>query len=356
MKIGIVTPKYPPNVDGGGERSAQLLVKNLRKRGHNVEVLSFDKEAPEDPEYVKRIDAFSDRADLLNIQCFKQIKSFSEDKEVIHSYNTALHPSVGRLSDVKTVATLNNYYHYQPYEVPKPKDSGIIRKIYDSTYLRLYSTVARTQIRKIGRFLALSTDVKDVYSRFLPGEKIEVIPNMYDPEFPEHNDLETDERELLYIGMLHPHKGVKDLIEQMPKLESYKLTIVGDGPQKEELEKLASNLGVEQRVSFEGYVDNDQIPRYYERAGWFIHPGRWPEPFGRTILEAMQMETPVIATNKGGPKDVLEKSQLIEKLDELPEKIKELERDEVKRFQEKRLEDYSPEKVTKKVEKAYKNT
>jgi glycosyltransferase involved in cell wall biosynthesis len=177
---------------------------------------------------------------------------------------------------------------------------------------------------------------------------------MYDPDFQEFHEVETDQNELLYVGALRKHKGVMELIDQMSEIpERYRLTVVGDGPQIQELEEMVSRLGLEKRVSFEGFIGHTKLPRYYERAGIFIHPARLPEPFGRTILEAMQMETPVIATNRGGPKDVLREEQLADTVEEIPEKIRQLERKEAINYQNRRLGNYSPEEVTEMYEKIY---
>ncbi len=352
MKIGVVTPRYPPNVAGGGELSARLLVENLRCKGHEVEVLAFDEEHPEDPEYVIRKNAFSSRADLLNLQGFKTIKDFAKGKDVIHSYNSVFHPAVSRLDNTKTVATLNNYLPHP--ELPNYRTSEtLVRKIYESTYLRIYASTTLRLMRDIDAFVALSKDVKKAYSKFLDSNKIQVIPNMYDPEFPKFKGIETRDKELLFVGTLHPHKGVEDLLEQMNDLEEYSLRIVGDGPDKQKLEERTEQMKINDRVTFEGYVPHTELPKVYERAEWFIHPGKWEEPFGRTIIEAMQMKTPVIATNRGGPKDILQERQLIDDLKKLKQRLIGLESENIKENQNERLETYSPDKITNKITEVY---
>jgi glycosyltransferase involved in cell wall biosynthesis len=351
MRIGVVTPRYPPNTAGGGEISTQLLVKNLvMKTGHDVQVLAFDGPAEEeDPEYVTREKMEESRNDLMNLKAYRSIKEFTGDKDVIHSYNMTFHPAVGRLHGVGTVATLNAYQYLYAYEVPGFQHDPTL-----ATYRRLYSFLARKSMTGIDSLTALSTDVKQIYSKALPGDRIGVVPNMYDPDFQEFHDVETDQNELLFVGSLRKHKGVKELIEQIPDIpKRFHLTIVGDGPELQNLDEAVSCLGLEERVSFEGYVDHCELQSYYEKAGIFIHPGLWPEPFGRTVLEAMQMETPVIATNRGGPKDVLREEQLADTVEGIPEKIRQLDRQEAINYQNQRLEDYAPEKVTEMYEEIY---
>lgn len=340
MKIGYVTPRYPPNVIGGGERSLQLLAEQMRERGHDVEVLSFDSEPENDFDYVIREELDSRRSDIQNIKARGRIKKFAEDKDVVHSYNTTFNPAVASIKNTKTVATLNSYHFFYPYDIPGMEQDPISR-----VYRSLHDFACRRILTGMDQFIALSTAVKEQYSRILPENKIEVIPNMYDPEFPKEVSVETDEKELLYVGSLLERKGVLELIERMPDLEEYRLTIVGDGDERENLERKVENLGVEDRVTFEGKVDYENLPEYYARAGWFIHPGQWPEPFGRTILEAMQMETAVIATDKGGPKDVLSDKQLLD-MSDLAKDIGLLKREDLIEEQKNMLDTCSPEEVT----------
>ncbi len=341
MKIGLVTGSYPPGTKQGGPRSAQLLVENLRDRGHEVEVLSFMEEQPGDPEYVIREDLPSERNDLLQLLTYRRIKEFAEDKDVIHSYNRVFDPSVGMLRNTPTVATINNYLYDYPRQVPgKDRNPAL------PPYRRAYNYFCRRAIDRMNALTTLSTDVKEFYGDCFRTD-IEVIPNMYDPGFPESNSVETDENELLYVGTLRKHKGVGELIEQMTEVpEQFHLRVVGDGPRMKNLEQKVRKLELGGRVNFEGFVDHSDLPQYYERANIFIHPGQWSDPFNRTLIEAMQMETPIIATNRGGAKDALIDEQLVSKVEEVPSRIKDLDRGRVIRNQNKELKSYNPESVT----------
>lgn len=350
MKIGVVTPRYPPNIIGGGEVSVQLLVENLRKFGHDVEVLSFDGDSvdADDPSYVTREPLSTDRNDLGNVLSYRTIRDFAEDKDAVHSYNMTFHPAVAMLNNTESVATLNGYQYYHPYNVP-----GVDSNPSFMPYRVAYEWLCRRVISRMDSIVALSQEVKKFYSRFLPEDKIEVVPNMLDTRFPEFNDIETDESEILYVGALTDSKDVGALIDAMQQLEDHHLRIVGDGEKKQELEQQTQNLGLGDRVKFEGYVNHDKLPRYYERAGWFVHPAKWPEPFNRTLIEAMQMDTPVIATDIGGPKNVLPDEQLVEEMKDLPGTIKNLDRDETVEKQRSIIQEFKPENVVNSLEKIY---
>ena len=95
------------------------------------------------------------------------------------------------------------------------------------------------------------------------------------------------QKEIIYVGRIdHNQKRVCRVVETWALLEkkspNWKLTIVGDGTEKVELQKLAHNLGIE-RISFEGF----QEPKcYYERASILILTSEY-EGFGLVIVEAM---------------------------------------------------------------------
>lgn len=349
MKIGLVTPNYPPNTFGGGEISAQLLVEQLRERGHEVEVLSFDSEPEGDYDYVERVPQDSARFDVRNIKARPKIKEFAEDKDVVHSYNMTFHPAVASLRNVKTVATLNSYQFFYPYSVPGVEDNPT-----SGTYRIVHDYICRFILRRMDRFIALSSAVKEQYSRIMPKEKLELVPNMYDPDFGYEGDIEVRENEIIYVGGFVEKKGLQDLIEVVKDLPDYSLRIVGNGERRELLEQKVESNNLEERVTFEGYVDHEDLAEYYARAGWFIHASKWPEPLNRTLFESMQTDTAALCSDMGGAKDVLPEEQIFQDPSEIPDLLRNSDRDEIVRDQRAILENYSPEKIVGQLEQVYK--
>lgn len=82
------------------------------------------------------------------------------------------------------------------------------------------------------------------------------------------------------------------------KNQNLHLHIVGDGPQKQNLEKLVKNLHLEKHISFYGHVPHAQMTQYYKKASVFVHMSQ-SESFGAVCLEAMTSELVVIATKVG---------------------------------------------------------
>lgn len=83
------------------------------------------------------------------------------------------------------------------------------------------------------------------------------------------------------------------------------LTIIGEGQQKEALITLTKALGIEKNVEFKGMVPYSNMPEYYSHCDVFCFP-TLGEPFGKAIIEAMACGKPVIATNIGGPAEIIQ--------------------------------------------------
>jgi glycosyltransferase involved in cell wall biosynthesis len=104
---------------------------------------------------------------------------------------------------------------------------------------------------------------------------------------------------LLFVGQLLRGKGVAHAIDALRWLPGAHLTVVGDGPSRQELEAQARRVAPG-RVTFEGFVPAEQVHRHYDRASVVLVPSHWPEPFGMIGVEAMRRGRPVIGADHGG--------------------------------------------------------
>jgi glycosyltransferase involved in cell wall biosynthesis len=320
MDLALVTPRYPPTHAGGGEISARLLAEELQS--HNVAdvtVYSFDGETFEDVGGVdvhRLTDVPQYPYTLPNEIAFRKLRNAGVDCDVLHAYNMHLHPAVGRLSgylDVPAVATLNAYPLIDWADVGVTP--SLKRRVYENTLLRLERSRLKRQMRQLDLFLPLSSAVEQVYrENGFGNSEFEVVPNMLDESFdvPEGGRVEPDRTRLLYVGFLRDSKGVRHLVDAMELLpETFELTIVGGGPEEESLRGRAASGSAANRIEMTGQVPYVRVEQAYADADVFVHPGVWPEPFGRTILEAMQAGLPVVATNVGGPAETVPQEELL---------------------------------------------
>ncbi|WP_289281988.1 MULTISPECIES: glycosyltransferase family 4 protein [unclassified Methylophaga] len=108
---------------------------------------------------------------------------------------------------------------------------------------------------------------------------------------------------VLYVGRLVDWKCIDIAIEAVSKLKNTELTIVGDGQERNNLERLCREKNIE-NVSFTGLVPHNKINEFYDEADIFVLPSI-RECGGAVVLEAMSRGLPVIATDWGGPADYL---------------------------------------------------
>lgn len=318
MRVGFVTPRYPPNVEGGGERSVKLVAEQVatHPRVDRVVVFSFDGTSTEERNgvEVRRLGEVSSTVtELQNLHAAVLLRGELDGIDVLHGYNMELHPTVGVLGSKRvgaTVATLNSY-HFLPKSVSNTEPS-LPERLYELLGHPTTGRLMMHAMKRIDAFVALSSAVRDLYvDHGLPAEKVEVIPNMLDPAFSVPDRESEPGTSLLYVGTLVAHKGVDDLVRALTKLpEEYSLTVVGDGPERGALERLAADLGAADRVTFTGRIDYEDVAEAYATADVFVHPGVWPEPFPRTVLEAMKAALPVVSTDLGGMRDVVRQPEL----------------------------------------------
>jgi glycosyltransferase involved in cell wall biosynthesis len=112
---------------------------------------------------------------------------------------------------------------------------------------------------------------------------------------------------LLYAGRLIRWKGVEYLIKALPNITpaTTRLWIAGEGTYRETLEKLASSLGVSERITFLGKVEQDDLAALYRSCAMLVATSFVNETFGMALCEAMACGTPVIASRFGGFREVV---------------------------------------------------
>ncbi len=111
---------------------------------------------------------------------------------------------------------------------------------------------------------------------------------------------------LLFVGRLTAWKGVDHLIAALARapVPNLRLLIAGDGDQREALEQLAHAYRVADRVTFLGNVAREHVPQYMRAADYLVLYSGY-EGLSHTLLEALRVGTPVIASDKGGNPEVV---------------------------------------------------
>ncbi len=117
--------------------------------------------------------------------------------------------------------------------------------------------------------------------------------------------LSTQARVVASVGRLHPLKGHDLVIEAIAALPDATLLIAGSGPEGTALGKLARRLGVADRVRLLGQLAHDELPIVYSASDVLVLASSH-EGWANVLLEAMACGTPVVATNVGGSREIVD--------------------------------------------------
>ena len=124
----------------------------------------------------------------------------------------------------------------------------------------------------------------------------------------EELDLKKDEKIIGVFSRLDKWKGHKLFLEAVKMLVGRdlkcKFLICGEGAERSDIEKQINNLNMQKEVLILGH--RKDISRLMNICDSIVNPSIEPEPFGRTIIEAMACEKVIIATNMGGPTEIIE--------------------------------------------------
>jgi glycosyltransferase involved in cell wall biosynthesis len=165
--------------------------------------------------------------------------------------------------------------------------------------VRLYARALAPLLPRAGAVVAVSESVAQTVEGLAPQSRTVVIPNLVSFDKPPTAATTApggDGLRLTSIGSLRSVKAFDLAVRAMAYLpDSTHLTIAGDGPERSNLEQLVAMLGLGERVTFAGHVDD--IDGLLERTDVLVHPS-YSETFGFTLLEAAWSRTPVVARNQ----------------------------------------------------------
>lgn len=376
MKVTIVALKY--NQDGGGSnRSLELLVENLSD-DFEIKLVTLRDDLTHYTNFEVPIREYSSSssADVFK-NCLTVLRNNESNTDLYHIFTPDLIPIGGIYrrfgGDVPVIGRLNTYglfcTNYGHMDGKCHQNCHIVNKVRhdDSSnrYKRLpryfYKSLSPAASKYVDCLIAISPAVKRIYQAAGFDNRIEVIPNCYDPKIEASTNIQ--DKTLLFVGRLTEEKGVHFLIKAFDCIYDdidHTLRIVGNGPEKHRLKQLVLESSLSDRVTFTGWVPHEDLSNEFRTASLFIHPGTWPEPFGRTILEAMQYRIPLVVTDIGGPPWVADDSAVTVK----PRDVNELAQgiqmalkpsigDRLLKNAQDNLQRFAPEKTTAQLKRLY---
>jgi len=295
MLVAQVCPRYCPYI-GGVETHVKEISERLVERGVEVEVLTTDpsgklpKEEVINGVRVKRFESWAPgEAYYFSRDLKKYLMKNSDSFDVVHGHSYHAFPALyAAQAKNRNKLVFTSHYH------------GEGHTFFRSLLLRLYKPFGRKVFENADKIICVSNYEKNLITNNfkIDDKKFMVIPNGVNLE--EFGDLKKrvkDCRVILYVGRLERYKGVHFLIKVLPKLDSNViLEIVGKGPYKKSLVKLAKKSGVEGRVRFYQDLPRKELLERYTYADVFVLPSKH-EAFGISVAEALASKTPCVVSN-----------------------------------------------------------
>jgi glycosyltransferase involved in cell wall biosynthesis len=284
MRVVVAAPQVP-FVRGGAELMAEGLVDALRDRGHEAEIVSMPFKWYPGARVL-------DQAFLWRLADLTESDGRPIDRVIATKFPAycVRHPN-------KVAWVLHQFrqaYDYDGTDLgqfgPGPEDRAVVRAI------RRLDVVALGEARRV---FATSHNVADRLRRF-NGINAGVLP--HPPQALAYR-TEASEGFVLSVNRLDRAKRIDLLVEAAKRDPSLRLVIVGDGPDRERLERLAG--GLNGQVELLGRVDDERLADLYARC-LAVYYAPVDEDFGMVPYEAFLSGKPVITTvDAGGPLEVV---------------------------------------------------
>lgn len=316
MNILLVNYEYPP-LGGGAASACRSLGRALHRLGHNPAVLScawkdLRGDINEDGFPVRRIESPRSREGQSNLREMWSfmflagrhldgaIRDFHPDH--LLAYFTLPCGPLG----VKALRRYNIPFtvSLRGGDVP-----GLVPEL--SWMHRLLTPYRRSVLKRASHIVANSKGLAEL-SKTADPFPVEVIPNGVDTNiFNPSPSKETDKKfTFLFTGRFRPQKNLHQLLESFNEVRLRAsrpvfLRMVGDGPQRVDLQEKAASLGLtDDHIVFDGWLDRNHLPVVYAEADAFLNPSHY-EGMPNTLLEAMASGLPSVVTRVQGQNELI---------------------------------------------------
>src|SRR5262245_28138138 len=175
----------------------------------------------------------------------------------------------------------------------------------------------RRTLRRLAGALAASAGAAALVRRDSPGLRVGIVPQQGAPAPITPLRVAHEGLAIGFVGRLVPHRGLDTLLEALAhhRPAEWRLTVVGDGPERERLERLASDLRLAARIRWAGALPPDRMPELWPGLDVLVVPSRstsaWNEPASATLVEAMAHEVAVIGSDAGVLPELIDDAGLV---------------------------------------------
>ena len=312
MRIGLVTACFEPVVNGVA-RMVSLYRDHLEQAGHQVTVFTLGQRSHFDmDEGIIHSPALpvGKTGYHFAIRYSKMAQQQLQKMEILHCHHLLMGLEMAhRYSRCPIVFTNHTRYDiylsaYSP--LSRPAGDFIMRRLWPSVTDYADAVIAPSEsLRKLLKQMGVRQPV-ELIRNGIELSAFHTYPSVKKACKP---DSSHQSIRIIYVGRLSAEKNVLALLEEFAAAlrvnRRLHLTLVGDGPQRSQLEQRARVLGARAHIDFKGAVNYSDVPKLLSDADIFatrslseVHP--------LTIIEAMAAGLPIVATHSPGIDDIVE--------------------------------------------------
>lgn len=324
-KILIVTGIFSPDI-GGPATYADIISKTLTERKFDVKIITYSKAGKSKDEKIK-ISRVSKRWPWFLRHIIYATKVFFAGRkfDVIYSLST-INGSIPSLISAKFFKKkfymrIAGDYAWQVAMEKEKTDLAIddFQEGKKRGWIKFLFSLQKFLCKKADLVIVPSEYLECIVKKWgVSANKIKVIYNAVELKPLEiskeeaRNKIGIHGNIIMSIGRLAPWKGFKMLIKIMPKLleinQFFRLIIIGDGPDRKNLEAMIKNLGLDKKVYLLGKKPQNELPLYLAATDIFVLNSGY-EGFSHQILEAMVCGVPVIASAVMGNREIIHQGE-----------------------------------------------
>lgn len=310
MKVGLFSDTYLPQINGVAT-SVRMLKESLIAEGHEVYVFTTTNPgAAENETNVYRMPSMpfvsANRLGMFyHPQIARTVKEL--DLDIIHTHTEFSLGMFGRHLakglNIPLVHTMHTKYEDYTHHLVK---------------LNVLSPMAKSAARKLSsafcncadEVIAPTGKVRNMLLDYGVRREISIVPTGIELEkfrsscarngrcVRSELGLNSDDKVILYVGRISEEKNIDEILialkGYLPTRDNIKFVLVGDGPDRERLEEMSYELGINSQTIFAGGKKWDEIGAYYQMGDVFVSASQ-SETQGLTYIEALAAGVPVVA-------------------------------------------------------------
>jgi glycosyltransferase involved in cell wall biosynthesis len=314
VNVLVVSGIWPPDV-GGPATHAPDVASFLHECGHGVEVVTTAPSKPADAEFPVFAASRSLPKGVLHARCVELVRSRATCADVVYTTGMFGRSSAGaRLARRPYVVKLTADPAFERAR-RRGEVGGTVEQFQHGgggARGALYRRARDVELRGAARVVCPSAWLRElVCSWGVRPDRVAVLPN---PAPPDDSLRSRDElrRELglngatlVFAGRLGVQKSLDVALDALAAVDGVTLLVAGEGDERAKLEQQAATLGLGDRVRFLGAQARERVVELLHAADAMILSSSW-ENFPHTVVEALGVGTPVLATAAGGVGEVVQ--------------------------------------------------